>query len=890
MGVTPRPFRGTVAATAFVFDEGRMGLAEARRRALAWWTPGAHVRSTQVGLVLVLPTARRIAVNSAPGLPLVANGGALVSFETTLTEIRELGASAESVIVVRAGRIEVVPHGQDVNPHEWLAVGPVSAVSTRALAEPRAITLEPPATSRPLHEVLGPAIPPPAEERQAFLRDAGAGSSVTGIVPSVISFFGWFRSLARRKRRSTTGATGTAIAGRAPSSLMARLRDAFARIQRWVGLQRLLGHRHGKYLANVMEMLSGGDVREGLRHAIPLASMKEIFDRQRQGPSWRLPGARSQLAISPFRVRPSSSLVLADDLFGQLRMLYRRTFEQLDAQGRHEEAAFVLAELLQADEEAVAYLERNGELRRAAELAEARGCAPGLIVRAWFLAGDRGRAVRIARERGAFHDAIARLGKSHPDEAQQLRFLWADSLAASGKYADAIELLHPMAEAQNLVIRWLELGLAADEVQAPRLLAFQAALAPERWPETRALAEVWLASHDDGSVARRRALVEALPKVPFNLGSRRLARLCARWIVACGDSDVPAISPQTIQSLIKAADDDALAADIPNTSRKTRQRWLEKGDEVTAIIEPRGPVPVQDAVVLSSGRLLVAQGEAGVVLLGRTGALLHRFDCPADGLVISDEGDRAIALASRGESTQLTQLDLPGRQHRSWGLVSIAGGAKTYDGNVWFAHDRVRLMGIDAMAPVPRCFWTVDGEDEAVVEIIRSARDVVVLAGGWGMEWWRYELPGPTLRERKPIKLGLESSAAASDAKPVVSFGAWPALDGTVYVVLCDFGALEVRLLSVGASRSEAKLSPEVPIENLKVAGATTPELFALSVESGPDAQVRLFDSRLRTRATFKFSQAKLPRLRFCGSFLVMSADGGRLSIFDTDRGTLRTI
>ncbi|HXU03147.1 MAG TPA: bpX6 domain-containing protein [Polyangia bacterium] len=889
----PRLFRGTVAATAFVFDERRLGPVEARRRVLAWWTPGAHVRSTEIGLVLVLPSARRVAVNSAPGLPLVANGGTFVGFETTLAEIRALGASAGSLVVVRAGRIEVVANGQDVSPHEWIALGSVAAVSTRALSEPRALALEPPAPVRALHEVLGPSIPPPAEERLAFLRDAGAaaGSGATGNVSSVASLFDWFRSLVRRKRRSTTGLPGTALAEREPSTIMARLREAFGRIQRWVGLQRLLGRRHGKYLADVMEMLAGGDVREGLRHAIPLASMKEIFDRRPAGLSWRLPSARSQLAISPFRGRSSSSLVLADDLFGQLRALYRRTFEQLDAQGRHEEAAFVLAELLQADEEAVAYLERNGQLRRAAELAEARGCAPGLVVRAWFIAGDRNRAVRIARERGAFNDAIVRLGKSHPEAARQLRWLWADSLAASGSYADAVELLHPVVEAQNLVFRWLELGLAADEAQAPRLLAFQAALAPERWAETRALAEVWLASQDDGSAARRRALAEALPKVPSNLGSRRLARLCARWIVASSDSDVPAISSQTIQGLIKAADDDALEADLPNTSRKTRQRWLEKGDDVSAIIEPRGPVPVQNAVVLSSGRLLVAQGEAGVVLLGRTGALLHRFDCPADGLIISDEGDRAIALASRGESTQLTQLDLPARTHRSWGLVPIVGGAKTYDGNVWFAHDGLRLMGIDTMGPVPRCFWTVDVGDEAVMQIVRSARDVVVLVGGWGMELWRYELPGPTLRERKPLKLRVEGAAAPSDAKPVVCFGSWLALDGTVYGVLCDFGGLEVRLVSVGASRSEVCLSPEVQVESsLKVTGATTTELFALAVESGPGAQVRLFDTRLRTRATFQFPQSKLPRLRFCGSNLVMSADGGRLSIFDTDRGALRTI
>jgi hypothetical protein len=896
MGVTPRPFRGTVAAAALVFDERGLGAAEARRRTLAWWTPGAHVRHTRMGLVLTLPAARRLAVNRAPGLPLVANAGLLVGFETTLAEIRALGASAGSLIVVEGGRVEVVGQGEDVAPHDWIALGPVTVVATQALSEPRPTALEPPVTSRPLHEVLGPAIPPPAEERQAFLRDAGGGSRVTGIVPSVISLFDWFRSLARRRTRSAAGAPGSGgrAGRREPSGLLTRLRGVVLRIQRWVGLQRLLGRRHGRYLASVMEMLSGGDVREGLRHAIPLQSMKEILERpQAKGLSWRLPTARAQLSISPGRARPSSSLVLADDLFGQLRALYRRTFEQLDAQGRHEEAAFVLAELLQSDEEAVAYLERNGQLRRAAELAEARGCAPGLVVRAWFLAGDRDRAVRFARERGAFHDAIARLGKSNPEAARQLRFLWADALAAAGSYADAVDVLHSTADAQDLVRRWLELGLVADEAQAPRLLAFQAALVPERWLETRALAELWLASHEEVAAARRHALVEALPPLASNPGAQRLARLCARWILARGDADVPSFSPQAMQGLVKAAGDDALEADLPSTSRQHRARWVDRGEAFTATIEPRGPVPVEDAIVLGSGRLLVAQGEAGVVLLARTGTLLHRFDCPAERLVISDATDRAIAIAGRGQSTQLSQLDLPGRRQRPWGLVSLTAGATTYDGDVWYVGDGARLMGLDAMAAAPRCFWAVDVGDESVLQIIRSPRELVMLAGGWGMEWWRYELPGPALRERKPIKLDLEAATTEGEKKPpIITLGAWPASGGTVYAAVCDLEAevREVRVLALGTSRLEARIPLTVPIDQLRCAGATTPALLAVALASGPDAQVLLFDSKLQLRAQFHFPRTTQPRLRFSGADLVMAADGGRLTIFDTDRGDLRSI
>ncbi len=882
--VTPRLPRGTVAAAALVFDERTLAPAEVRRRVLAWWSPGAQVRRTEIGLVLVLATPRRIAVNAATGLPLIALGAVFVGCELALPELRALEVPAGGLVVARGGRAIVVGPGQDVAPADWIALGPVAIVETRALSEPRATPLAPPVTIRPLHEVLGPAIPPPAEERAAFLRDAAASAGRTSVAASVAGVFNWLRSWLNFRARARSG--GGAGQSPEPSPLAQRLRAFFARLQRFIGLQRLLGRRHARYLADMIEMLSGGDVREGLRHAIPLQSMKEILERARpRGMSWRLPTARSQLEISPMRVRATSSLMLDGGLFEQLRALYRSTFERLDAQHRHEEAAFVLAELMQSDEEAVAYLERNGEHRRAAELAEARGCAPGLIVRAWFLAGDRERAVRIARERGAFHDAVARLERSHASEARQLRLLWADALAASGSYADAVAIGHALSEAQSLVPRWLELGLAAGEAQAPRLLAFQAALLPEKWAETRAVAEAWMTAEDAGATARRRALVEALPLAPSNAGSARLARLCARWVLARGDEDVPAIAPDAMQSLLKTAHDAALDADLPTTRRRGRQRWLEGDGQVGESIEPRGPLSVRDAAVLSSGRLLVAQGEAGVVLLSRSGTPLHRFDCPADSLVISDAGDRAIALADRGGSTQLGQLDLAGRQHRAWGLVSIAGGARTYDGSVWFAHAGNRLMGLDAMAAAPRCFWAVDIDEGAVLDVVRSPREAAVLAGGFGIKSWRYELPGLTLRERKSIKPALMDS----EAPPVVTLAAWATLGETAYAVDHELGSKEIRIVALGSPPNEVRVALPA-LRDLAIRGAATHELLAFSMAFESGAHVWLFDRGLRPRAQFQFPQSKLPFLRFCGSDLVMSADGGRLAIFDTDRGALRIV
>ena len=197
-------------------------------------------------------------------------------------------------------------------------------------------------------------------------------------------------------------------------------------------------------------------------------------------------------------------------------------------------------------------------------------------------------------------------------------------------------------------------------------------------------------------------------------------------------------------------------------------------------------------------------------------------------------------------------------------------------------------MALDAMAAAPRCFWAValDPDVEGVIEIVRSPRELSVYSGGWGWQWWRYELPALTLRERRPIKLGIETTPK----QQVLVYGSWAAPDGTVYVLTCTLPDASMALLVRGTSHVEARLPLHVPAESFAAAGVATDELFAFAFVSGPDAEVRLFDRALRLRAHFHLPATNLPRLRFCGADLVIAADAGRLTIFDTDRGSLRTV
>src|SRR5262249_3706532 len=151
-------------------------------------------------------------------------------------------------------------------------------------------------------------------------------------------------------------------------------------------------------------------------------------------------------------------------------------FERLEREGRIDEAAFVLAELLRESAEAVAFLERHGRLRLAAELAEARALPPGLLVRQWVLAGDVDPALRIARRRGAFADALVRM-ENH-ERAPALRVVWAETLAEAGDFAAAVDVIWPVESARRIGAAWVEHAIAQGGVPAARMLAKKLVLAP----------------------------------------------------------------------------------------------------------------------------------------------------------------------------------------------------------------------------------------------------------------------------------------------------------------------------------------------------------------------------------------------------------------------------
>jgi hypothetical protein len=160
---------------------------------------------------------------------------------------------------------------------------------------------------------------------------------------------------------------------------------------------------------------------------------------------------------------------------------------------------------------------------------------------------------------------------------------------------------------------------------------------------------------------------------------------------------------------------------------------------------------VHDAALRQNGRLLVALGEIGVRLLTRDGRTVTHFDQPADRLAISDHGDRAIALARRGEVWRLSRLNLVEWRAEDWCDAQIDAFAPTYDGSLWFLGAKGDFYAIDANSKSFEALWRVPDAGSKVVNVAcneAACSFVTITSDCTDVEKWVYRLPLLNLRSR----------------------------------------------------------------------------------------------------------------------------------------------
>lgn len=891
--------RGVVEAAAILVDEALAGPLEARRRVVAAWSPGASVHRLAGGILLRFPAPRSIDCARAPGLPLVRIGAGasapIASAPLAPDELSALAPPPGAVLLVRGGALSAaVPADADAeDPAAYLDL----AAFTVHRAEPLGAPARPPAVAHPpeeraAREVLGIAAAP-AERALVLQALAAAAGKIPGpgshhASRRPLSFLGTiaaaFASLLARLLASRAPGLGSGSGQRLVAEeaepegptlrerFTARLRLWSARVLVRTRLLQFVVRRQAEYLERLLDMLDRGDLGEALRHAIPLGGGTE----EPVGPMLGVPSPRSDLSISLAARRSSAAMFGTPDLYDHLRRKYRAAFERLSREGRIDEAAFVLAELLHEAQEAVAFLERHGRLRLAAELAEARRMAPGVQVRQWLLAGDTARAVRIARRHGAFADAVQRLGDH--EHAGSLRLSWAETLAAAGDFAAAVEVIWPVESARNIGAAWIDRAIAQGGAPAARMLVKKLHLLPASFPAVR---EAALALFAGDAPAERRAFAEALISSPPDPGSRALARAAARALLADGARQGDDAVQKLVGRVVTFADDAVLRADLPAFPTFTRTPLARVEAPKARVISgaDAGAVPLHDAAYLPSGRVVVALGEAGVRVLGRDGRAIFHLDQPACDLVIADLGDRALAVAPRGDALRLARLNFSDRRAAPWCEARLDAFARDFDGSQWVVAEGDRIFVIDALEARLDALHTVEPGGPVGV-IGRDGQSATVLLRDQGVMATRvrFELPSWFMRARKPrdgalgvgpihVAAGASGAAAAYLAQPAES------MSPPVLVFARE-----------GFSERRAELSWPGGAAVHRV--AVRPGWIACAVTSARGADVQLVDEEhLRARFTITLEGASRVSLRFSGEALTLADDRGRLLVVDLALG-----
>lgn len=898
--------RGHVVAVAFWFAPSVLGERGVRGRVLAAWTPGTSVFSLAGGFLLRLPRPRPVDCETAPGLPLTLENGVLLSAPLLAAEQARLAAPPGSLVLVRGGHAEVFPAepSRRVDVATWLDVSGWTTVSVEGLGAP-------PPPVQVLESVEKPArslfqgVPPQAPEAEA-MRSRMEGREVPQALQSAKTMGtrgSWWDRLSAWLRgekgtpvtqaQKTTARAGTASAGGGALSALRRLASwlrrplgaggastgakaalppgkgrstepapppppegpgLLSRLSEWLlrntPLGPLLGQRKAEYVQRLFDMFEEGNLDEALRYAIPLGDDKMPEPTRI---ALGLPGPRENLAIRPQRGGAASLFGGGQEIYAALRERYRAAFQRLEREGRIDEAAFVLTELLGAHEEAVSFLEKHGRHKLAAELAEGRNLAPGLVVRQWLLAKELRRAVAIARRSGAFADAVLRLMRTqHLAEARTLRLLWAETLAEAGDVLLATVVVWPLEDARPLARGWLEQGVAFGGVGGARALARLLSAFPDSFEAAHRQALALLEDESQDRAAERFAFAGVLASEQHSERRTALVGPLVRALLRDRAAKHTRIDSVLLTRLLRDGSDGTLSADLPALPDSRSRLWAD--DFQIPLVQERlsateaGPYPIHDAVALSSQRVLLALGEAGVRLVRADGSCAAHFDVPAFRLVLSVHKDRVLALAPRGELQRISRIELGPRRATHWCDAKVDAFAPSYDGDLWFLAEADTVMAVDALAAEGlRALWRVPQVGGRVVALEADAKSLRFATWGEDPQLWTYTLSeGPTLRSRGARRPG--------DGLPMVSRD-----ETTGQAVRMD----------------DVLSSPPWTLFNVRTA-------------QGHD--VKLTGKGGTERGRFVFEGEARVQARFSGEWLLLFDSTGRLLWVDLTEGTTRRV
>lgn len=832
----PVDWRGRIEASGWLFDPHLVGVAEARARVLAAWCPGATLVRSPVGWWLRLPEPVA-AMPPHPGVPVLPLGDAW----TSLPDVQVDGARVPrgSLVYALGGEVDAfTPKLSDrLDPSSWMAL---------ALPVHRAVTV-PPVSTMPEAPAapVPPALEPEGSER--FQRDA------------LEAYTRKLQQAVRDQEQSEQDAAPRPTA-----------EGFWSKLRRGLGFApqpeppSMVHRRVFEELAEILRMFEEGRTEEALKRAPPVHDRGSGIERQLQQLLSRLPDPRESLTpdLGPKKPKSSARLPMGKSAFGAFQDAYRRSAEELAREGRYEEAAFVLADLLGQPSEAILLLERSEQYELAAQLAEHREVAPSWQVALWWQPGYLARAVEIAVREQAFDTAIRRLETAdHP--FSELRIAWGQREAQAGRWEAAvlscwkgIELgpdargmasVHPALRTQ--VLAWTRRGIEGGGPSAARLTPNLLWLSDDAERQIDTLVAGAVAEDGRVGARTRHALARSLSRCSHDEVQPRWLGQLGLGLLADVDEHAAMLEPATVRKALRVGGYEDIVTDMP-------LGWPSQASRGgTVRLSGSGTLPVVDVLPRPDGGALVASGHRGLTWLAPDGTREGYVDLPAHALVANLAGGVALVVSAFGEVAEVHRVDLATREVAHWTTVSVTTWSRVFDGSRWVVAHGSRVWVVDAVARG----WRLLRSD-----IDLGARVVEVVDGAQGI-WAVVDSPALVRLDRATCKLLVRQPVES----PVVLAQRTP-------VHLAEDGGLRMK------AESERWTVELVGVDRLEGPIGVTDSHLVLQTQGHAGQRVQLVPKHGGSRLTVACDGATRTVARVgAGGLVAMGDDLGRVAVLD---------
>jgi hypothetical protein len=285
-------------------------------------------------------------------------------------------------------------------------------------------------------------------------------------------------------------------------------------------------------------------------------------------------------------------------------------------------------------------------------------------------------------------------------------------------------------------------------------------------------------------------------------------------------------------------------------------------------------------------------GEAGARLLSRDGRAIAHFDQPCHRLVVSDHGDRALALAPRGAAMRIAKLDFATRRAISWCETRLNACAFSYDGALWFLTSEGSIFAVDTTSQKFGALWhTPEVGDVACIERTTHSCAFITrfttrenfgfrLREKW--ERWLLEVPSLILRQRTPIanwgRIVEADTQHEKTINAVACDGVWASLTGgnSAPVILTSQNALPATLENLEAPA----------FRPYSLHGSMQWWVCLVKHDTGFEGSLLDRHAR-RERLCLSLRESQYAQVRFGENHLTICDDRGRLLAVDLEHGAI---